>query len=113
MNQHEQLEHLVANIAFVCERLAQRAFDACRLGMDGVQAGQSLTNEELLWQGLNDLAAFGEMCECLRGQGGLSREAIDATKAELEAYFRYPFECVNYYLEQDWHEAATRTRQSE
>lgn len=98
MQHLEQVDHLLANLAFACDAVAQRAYDACRFGMDEVQAGQALKNEALLWQAMNEVSAFSEMLVCVRGQGGLSREAIDASKAESEAYLSYPSERGNAEL---------------
>ena len=106
----EQLRHLLFNLAEACESVAQRANDAAFLGMDAVQPGQTLTNEERLWNEMNDVAAFGELLASLKGQGGLSRAAVAVKKAKVEVYLRYPSECDNCHGGQAENEATLSTR---
>lgn len=54
-------EHLLWVLAEECAEVAQRASKAARFGLDEVQPGQALTNEERLWQEMCDLCAVGEM----------------------------------------------------
>lgn len=89
----DELRHVLLNLAARCDDVAQRAGDAERFGMDGVQPGQALTNGERLWRDLNYVAAYGETLASLTGQECFSRAAVVATKAEIEAYLRYPYEC--------------------
>ena len=84
-----RLEHILWIIAEECAEVAQRASKAARFGLDEVQPGQALTNEERLWGELNDLAGIAEMLISLRGQGGLSRPAVDAKKAKVEKFLKY------------------------
>lgn len=95
-----RLEHLLWVLAEECAEVAQRASKAARFGMDEVQPGQELTNEERLWQEMNDLCATGEMLITLRGQGGLNRSAVDAKKAKVEKFLLYSAECGTFHPEQ-------------
>jgi hypothetical protein len=88
-----RLNHLLWVLAEECAEVAQRASKAARFGMDEVQPGQPLTNEERIWQEMNDLAALGEMLIALRGSGGLSRDAIEAKKEKVEKFLLYSAEC--------------------
>jgi len=86
-------QHLLLCLAEECAEVAQRASKALRFGLDEVQPGQELTNEERLWQEMNDLAGVAEMIISLRRKGGLSRSAVDAKKAKVEKFLRYSGEC--------------------
>ena len=61
-----RLGHLLWILAEECAEIAQRASKASRFGMDEVQPGHALTNEQRIWQEMNDLAAVGEMLIELR-----------------------------------------------
>jgi hypothetical protein len=89
-------EHLLWVLAEECAEVAQRASKAARFGLDEVQPGQALTNEERLWQEMCDLCAVGEMLISLRGQGGLNRGDVDAKKAKVEKFLLYSAECGTY-----------------
>lgn len=95
-----RLEHLLWVLAEECAEVAQRASKAARFGMDEVQPGQALTNEERLWQEMNDLCAAGEMLITLRCQGGLDRGAVDAKKTKVEKFLLYSTECGTFHAEQ-------------
>lgn len=84
-----ELEHLLFNLGHALEEAAEPGHDAAFAGMGNVGQGQTQTNGERLWMALNDVTAY---CEILaaRGHGGLSRAAIDARKAQVEAYLNYP-----------------------
>lgn len=97
----DQLRHLTFNLAEACEGVAQCAHDAAFFGMDAIQPGQTLTNEARLWNEMNAVAAIGEVLASLRDMGGLSRAAVDEKKAKVEAYLRYPSECVPGKTEND------------
>lgn len=93
-------EHLLWVLAEECAEVAQRASKAARFGLDEVQPGQELTNEERLWQEMCDLCAVGEMLITLRGQGGLNRVAVDAKKEKVEKFLLYSAECGTFHTEQ-------------
>ena len=89
----DRTEHLLTILAEECAEIAQRASKALRFGLDEVQPGQELSNEQRLWNELNDLAGVGEMLIALRGRGGLSRDAVEAKKAKVEAFLKYSEQC--------------------
>lgn len=89
-------EHLLFTLAEECAEVAQRASKAARFGLDEIQPGQVQTNEARIWDEMNDLAALGEMIIALRGQGGLSRDAIDAKKRKVERFIEYSKQCGCY-----------------
>lgn len=91
-----KIEHLLWCLAEECAEVAQRASKAARFGLDEIQPGQSLTNEERLWQEMNDLAGVGEMIISLRKAGGLSRTQVDEKKAKVEKFLAYSAECGTY-----------------
>lgn len=99
-----RLEHLLWVLAEECAEVAQRVSKAARFGMDEVQPGQELTNEERIWQEMNDLAGIGEMLIALRGQGGLSRDAMDAKKAKVEKFLLYSIECGTFHTSKTVHD---------
>lgn len=88
-----RLEHLLSILGEECAEVAQRSSKAMRFGMDEIQPGQEKSNEERIWQEMNDLAAIGEMLIEMRGSGGLSRDAIEAKKAKVEKFLLYSIEC--------------------
>lgn len=91
-----KIEHLLWCLAEECAEVAQRASKAARFGLDEIQPGQSLTNEERLWQEMNDLAGVGEMIISLRKAGGLSRTQVDKKKVKVEKFLTYSAECGTY-----------------
>lgn len=102
-----RLEHLLWVLAEECAEVAQRASKAARFGIDEVQPGQALTNEERIWQEMNDLAAVGEMLIALRGQGGLRRDAVEAKKAKVEKFLLYSAECGAFHTDEAKHDDST------
>lgn len=87
------LEHLLFLIAEECAEVAQRASKAARFGIDEVQPGQPLSNEQRIWQEMNDLVGVMELLMAHRGCGGFSRAEADAKKAKVEAFLKYSAEC--------------------
>ena len=86
-------EHLLMILAEECAEVAQRVSKALRFGLDEVQPGQQLTNEQRIWGEMNDLAGVGEMLIAARGAGGFCRDAVEAKKAKVERYLSYSAEC--------------------
>lgn len=86
-------EHLLMILAEECAEVAQRVSKALRFGLDEVQPGQDLTNEQRIWNEMNDLAGVSEMLIAARGSGGLCRDAVDAKKAKVERFLVYSAEC--------------------
>lgn len=91
-----RLEHLLWVLAEECAEVAQRASKAARFGMDEIQPGQALTNEQRLWAEMNDLTGVAEMLISLRRQGGLSRPAVDAKKEKVETFLAYSAKCGTF-----------------
>jgi hypothetical protein len=85
----DRTEHLLSILAEECVEAAQRCTKALRFGLDEVQPGQALTNEERIWQELNDVCAAAEMLITLRGRGGLARSAVDQKKSKVEHFLAY------------------------
>jgi NTP pyrophosphatase (non-canonical NTP hydrolase) len=88
-----RLEHLLSILGEECAEVAQRTSKAARFGMDEVQPGQALTNEERIWQELNDLVAVAAMIQDMRGKGGMSMEAMRAKTIKVEKYLLYSQQC--------------------
>lgn len=88
-----RLDHLLWVLAEECAEVAQRASKAARFGIDEIQPGQEFTNEERLWQEMNDLAGVAEMIISFRGKGGLNRAAADAKKSKVEKFLLYSAKC--------------------
>ena len=86
-------EHLLMILAEECAEVAQRVSKALRFGLDEVQPGQELTNEQRIWGEMNDLAGVGEMLIEARKSGGLCREAVEAKKAKVEKFLAYSEQC--------------------
>lgn len=86
-------EHLLMILAEECAEVAQRVSKALRFGLDEVQPGQDLSNEQRIWAEMNDLAGVGEMLIAARGAGGICRDAIAAKKAKVEKFLCYSAEC--------------------
>jgi len=76
--------------------VAQRASKAARFGLDEIQPGQSLSNEERLWDELCDLAGVAEMLITERRAGGLNREKVDRKKQKVEQFLGYSEQCGTY-----------------
>jgi hypothetical protein len=86
-------EHLLIILAEECAEVSQRVSKALRFGLNEVQPGQALTNEQRIWQEINDLAGVVEMIISARRSGGLSRIAVDAKKAKVEKFLEYSQQC--------------------
>lgn len=90
-----RLEHLLCILAEECAEVAQNASKAQRFGLDDCEPGQQLTNEERIWNELNDLHAVAEMLLKERefannGQSrGLDKGKIEAKKQRVEKYLLY------------------------
>lgn len=80
------LDHL---LTIVIEEASEVIKDACkaqRFGMDCVEPGQSLTNEERLWNEANDFVGALDLVKDLRGYGGLSQETMEAKKSKIKKF---------------------------
>ena len=86
-------EHLLTILGEECAEIAQRASKALRFGLDEVQPGKDLTNEQRIWKEMSDLAAVAEMLIALRGSGGLDRRDIEAKKEKVEEFLAYSKQC--------------------
>ncbi|WP_347989459.1 hypothetical protein [Methylomonas sp. AM2-LC] len=85
-----RLEHLLFILSEECSEVAQRASKAARFSMDEVQPGQDLTNEERIFEEMNDVLAIYEMIVTERqGKCGLSRTKIEAKKQKVERFLNY------------------------
>lgn len=88
-----RLEHLLWVLAEECAEVAQRASKAARFGMNNVQEGQDLTNEQRLWHEFNDLLGVAEMITEYRDFGSPDFSAIEAKKAKVERFLKFSEEC--------------------
>lgn len=84
-----RLEHLLFILAEEGAEVAQRASKAARFGIDEVQEGQPLTNEERIWYEFSDLIAVSEMIQTERGKGGICRQMVQAKKEKVERFLEY------------------------
>ena len=56
-------EHLLACLAEECDEVGQRVMKALRFGLDEVQDGQSLSNQQRISEELFDLIAVATICD--------------------------------------------------
>lgn len=81
-------EHLLACLAEECDEVGQRVMKALRFGLDEVQSGQSMTNDERIAMELRDLLSVAQI---LLEEGALTRfsptpEEIAEKQAKIERY---------------------------
>ena len=86
-------EHLLTILGEECAEIAQRASKALRFGLDEVQPGKDLTNEQRIWKEMSDLAAVAEMLIALRGRGGREGSEIGAKEAKGVGFLAYSKQC--------------------
>lgn len=90
-----RIEHLLTILSEECVETAQRASKAMRFGLDEIQPGQPLTNEERMWFEFADLTAAVEMVMEERGSSLPESfwEHVAAKKAKVEKFLLYSAQC--------------------
>ncbi len=88
-----RIEHLLSILAEEGSEVAQRASKAMRFGLDEVQPGHELSNEQRIWAEMADIVAVGEMLTAARGRGGVDPAAVQAKKAKVERFLEYSRQC--------------------
>lgn len=90
----KRCDHLLWLLAEECVEVAQRVSKAARFGLDEIQPGQFLTNEERIVGELADLQAT---IDILHDEGMLKTritlEMNRAKKAKVEKFLAYSKEC--------------------
>lgn len=76
-----------------CAEVAHRASKALRFGMDEVQPGQPLTNEDRLWGEVNDLIGVLILLQEKRDHPGPSDHAVQQKRGKVERFMAYSVEC--------------------
>lgn len=85
-----RIEHLLWILSEECAEVAHRASKAARFGMDNIEEGQDLTNEQRIWVELNDLIAAAEMIADEYKLSSYSDErAIQRKKDKVEKFLKY------------------------
>lgn len=87
-------DHLLWILAEECMEVAQRVSKAARFGLQEIQPGQELTNDERILREIIDLFSVLEMLDdekILKSDVG--KEAIQAKKDKVEKFLKYSKEC--------------------
>ena len=85
-----RIEHLLWILAEECAEVAHRASKAARFGMDNIEEGQDLTNEQRIWVELNDLIAAAEMiADEYKISVYTDIRAIHRKKDKVEKFLKY------------------------
>lgn len=82
-------DHLLFILAEECSELAQRASKAARFGMQEIQPGQPLSNEDRLVLEIEDVLAAIEM---LGLAVFVKRQGVEVKKDKVEKFLRYSAE---------------------
>jgi hypothetical protein len=88
-------EHLLTILGEEAVEVAKRCSKALRFGLDEVQPGQELDNQERLIEEVNDMAAVLQM---LQAEGLLPSpltddRMIEAKRAKVEHFLEYSKQC--------------------
>lgn len=83
-----ELEYLLVCAAEEGVEIAHMATKCLRFGIGNTEPGKDASNETRFWQEVDDLHGVLELLITLRGQGGNTRENIDAKKAKMARMMR-------------------------